>query len=75
MTHHKVRRNGSVTIAVPILLIGSDCEGRVFSEEIKTVIISLPDTRSVQTPISEKRNLADSPEVRLWKITAGFYQY
>jgi hypothetical protein len=28
------------------------------------------DTFSVQTSISEKRNLPDSPEVRLWKITA-----
>jgi hypothetical protein len=41
MTHHKVRRSGRITIAVPILLIGSDCEGRVFSEETKTVILSL----------------------------------
>jgi len=29
-----------MTIAVPILLIGSDCEGRVFSEGTKTVIVS-----------------------------------
>ena len=41
MTYQKVRRSGRITIAVPILLIGSDSEGRVFSEETKTVIISL----------------------------------
>ncbi|HEY1471231.1 MAG TPA: PilZ domain-containing protein [Candidatus Acidoferrum sp.] len=41
MTYHKARRSGRITIAVPILLIGSDSEGRVFSEETKTVIISL----------------------------------
>jgi len=41
MTYQKVRRSGRITIAIPILLIGSDCEGRVFSEETKTVIISL----------------------------------
>jgi hypothetical protein len=41
MTYSKVRRSGRISIAVPILLIGSDCEGRVFSEETKTVIISL----------------------------------
>jgi PilZ domain len=41
MTYQKVRRSGRFTIAVPILLIGSDSEGRVFSEETKTVIISL----------------------------------
>ena len=41
MTCQKVRRSGCMTIAVPILLIASDCVGRVFSEETKTVIISL----------------------------------
>jgi hypothetical protein len=41
MPCQKVRRSGRITIAVPILLIGSACEGRVFSEETKTVIISL----------------------------------
>jgi hypothetical protein len=39
MTYQRVRRSGRITIAVPILLIGSDCD--VFSEETKTVIISL----------------------------------
>jgi len=41
MTCQKVRRSGRMTVAVPILLIASDCVGRVFSEETKTVIISL----------------------------------
>jgi hypothetical protein len=41
MPCQKIRRSGRITIAVPILLIGSACEGRVLSEETKTVIISL----------------------------------
>jgi hypothetical protein len=34
------RRSGRVKMEVPILLMGSDGEGRVFSEETRTVIIS-----------------------------------
>ena len=41
MTYQKIRRSGRITLEVPILLIGSDTEGRVFSEETKTVVISL----------------------------------
>jgi PilZ domain len=35
-----IRRSGRVAKEVPILLIGSDTEGRVFSEETKTVVLS-----------------------------------
>ena len=38
---HKQRRSGRLTLAVPILIIGSDSEGRVFSEETHTVLLSL----------------------------------
>ena len=41
MTYKKVRRSGRISKQVPILLIGSDAEGRVFSEVTKTVVISL----------------------------------
>ncbi len=37
----KQRRSGRLTLAVPILIIGSDSEGRVFSEETHTVLLSL----------------------------------
>jgi hypothetical protein len=35
------RRSGRISLAVPILLIGSDSEGKVFSEETQTVMLSL----------------------------------
>jgi hypothetical protein len=41
MTDQKVRRSGRISKQVPILLIGSDSEGRVFSEVTKTVVLSL----------------------------------
>src|SRR3974390_2098806 len=36
----KQRRSGRISQQIPIILIGSDAEGRVFSEETKTVVIS-----------------------------------
>ena len=36
----KQRRSGRLTLAVPILLIGTDDDGRVFSEETHTVVLS-----------------------------------
>lgn len=36
----KKRRSGRLTKAVPILLIGSDSEGRVFTEQTRTVVLS-----------------------------------
>jgi hypothetical protein len=41
MTSKKMRRSGRVFQSVPILLIGSDAEGRMFSEDSRTVILSL----------------------------------
>ncbi|HUL32892.1 MAG TPA: PilZ domain-containing protein [Candidatus Eisenbacteria bacterium] len=41
MTHKKLRRSGRVQRSVPILLIGSDTDGRVFSESTQTVMLSL----------------------------------
>jgi len=41
MTFKKMRRSGRLIKSVPILLIGSDCEGRVFSEATRAVVLSL----------------------------------
>lgn len=40
MTYKKVRRSGRISKQVPILLIGSDADGCVFSEVTKTVVLS-----------------------------------
>jgi hypothetical protein len=37
----KTRRSGRLTVELPILIIGTEPEGRVFSEETKTVVLSL----------------------------------
>lgn len=37
----KIRRSGRLFKSVPILLIGSDADGRVFTEETHTVVLSL----------------------------------
>lgn len=36
-----VRRSGRIPKEIPIILIGSDLEGRIFSEETKTALLSL----------------------------------
>lgn len=41
MNYRKPRRSGRISKSVPILLIGSDTEGRVFSEETRAVVLSL----------------------------------
>jgi hypothetical protein len=41
MTSKKNRRSGRLFKSVPILLIGSDADGRVFTEESHTVVLSL----------------------------------
>lgn len=41
MTDQRARRSGRISKQVPILLIGTDSEGRVFSEVTKTVVLSL----------------------------------
>jgi hypothetical protein len=40
MTPQVVRRSGRIAKQVAVLLIGSDTEGRIFSEETKTVVLS-----------------------------------
>ena len=40
MSSKKLRRSGRVSKSVPILLIGSDAEDRVFTEETHTVVLS-----------------------------------
>ncbi|MGB7434522.1 MAG: PilZ domain-containing protein [Candidatus Acidiferrum sp.] len=37
----KQRRSGRLSLALPILIIGTDTEGRVFSEKTHTVVVSL----------------------------------
>jgi hypothetical protein len=49
MTNSTVRRSGRIPREIPILLIGSDMEGTVFSEETKTVMISLHGAGIVST--------------------------
>ena len=41
MTSKKMRRSGRLFKSVPILLIGSDADGRVFTEATHTVVLSL----------------------------------
>jgi hypothetical protein len=41
MTKQGVRRSARIAREIPILLIGSDSEGKIFCEETKTVIVSL----------------------------------
>jgi hypothetical protein len=41
MTSKKMRRSGRLFKSVPILLIGSDADGRVFTEATRTVVLSL----------------------------------
>lgn len=40
MNFQKPRRSGRMSKSVPILLIGNDCEGRVFTENTHTVMLS-----------------------------------
>jgi len=49
MSSKKLRRSGRVSKSVPILLIGNDAEGRVFSEETHTVVLSLHGAGIVST--------------------------
>jgi hypothetical protein len=49
MTSKKMRRSGRLLKSVPILLIGSDAEGRMFSENTHTVVLSLHGAGIVST--------------------------
>ena len=49
MMSKKMRRSGRLLQSIPILLIGSDAEGRVFSEDTHTVVVSLHGAGIVST--------------------------
>jgi hypothetical protein len=49
MTSKKMRRSGRISKSVPILLMGSDTEGRVFSEETRTVVLSFHGAGVIST--------------------------
>jgi hypothetical protein len=49
MTSRKMRRRGRVSKSIPILLIGSDADGRLFSENTHTVMLSLHGAGIVST--------------------------
>ncbi|HTB93582.1 MAG TPA: PilZ domain-containing protein [Candidatus Sulfotelmatobacter sp.] len=49
MTSKKTRRSGRVSKSIPILLIGSDADGRLFSENTRTVMLSLHGAGIVST--------------------------
>ena len=49
MTSKKMRRSGRVSKSIPILLIGSDADGRLFSENTRTVMLSLHGAGIVST--------------------------
>src|SRR5882762_10176957 len=40
MTSERMRRSSRIPKEIPILLVGSDMEGKVFSEQAKTVLLS-----------------------------------
>ena len=65
MTYKKLRRSGRISKSVPILLIGSDTEGRVFSEETRTVVLSLHGAGVIST----HKLLAEQELVLRWLET------
>ena len=71
MTFKKLRRSGRLTKSVPILLIGSDTEGRVFTERTHTVVLSLHGAGIISTHklLAEQelvlRSLASNREVEI----------
>jgi len=46
----KARRSGRVKKEIPILLIGSDADGWVFTEETHTVVLSLHGRKAAMRP-------------------------
>ena len=52
MMSKQMRRSGRLLKSLPILLIGSDAEGRVFSENTHTVVLSLCTERGLFPPIN-----------------------
>ena len=67
MTSKKMRRSGRLLKSVPILLIGSDAEGRMFSEDTHTVILSLHGAGIVSNNklIAEQELILRSKETNL----------
>ena len=67
MMSKKMRRSGRLLKTVPILLIGSDAEGRVFSEDTHTVILSLHGAGivSIHKLIAEQELILRSKETNL----------
>jgi hypothetical protein len=67
MTSKKMRRSGRLLKSVPILLIGSDAEGRMFSENTHTVVLSLHGAGIVSTHklIAEQELILRSKESNL----------
>ena len=67
MTSKKMRRSGRLFKSVPILLIGSDAEGRMFSEDTHTVILSLHGAGIVSNNklIAEQELILRSKETNL----------
>jgi hypothetical protein len=64
MMSKKMRRSGRLFKSVPILLIGSDAEGRTFSEDAHSVILSLHGAGIVSNhkPIAEQEMILRSKE-------------
>jgi hypothetical protein len=64
MTSKKMRRSGRVSKSIPILLIGSDADGRLFSENTHTVMLSLHGAGIVSTHklIAEQQLILRSTE-------------
>jgi hypothetical protein len=67
MTSKKMRRSGRILKSVPILLIGSDADGRMFSEDTHTVILSLHGAGIVSSYklIAEQELILRSKETNL----------
>jgi hypothetical protein len=67
MMSKKVRRSGRLFKSLPILLIGSDAEGRMFSEDTHTVVLSLHGAGIVsnQKLIAEQELILRSKESNL----------
>jgi hypothetical protein len=67
MMSKKMRRSGRVLKSIPILLIGSDAEGRIFSEDTRTVVLSLHGAGIVSNHIlvAEQELILRSKETNL----------
>ena len=64
MMSKKMRRSGRLRKSVPILLIGSDADGRVFTEDTNTVVLSLHGAGIISKHklLAEQEIILRSPE-------------